>query len=95
MFLSLATSVGDVCLLSLRFPLTLCGLQISHVCTGTPFFALLTRPVMGVSFSGAAPCCGIGGMGLFDGGPLGSLLAAAPPPPAPADEGDDAAEVDP
>ena len=32
--------------------LTFAGLQLSQTWTGTPFFALLTRPVMGVSLMG-------------------------------------------
>jgi len=47
---------------------TFAGLQASQTWTGTPFFALLTRPVMGVSRMGrsvAAWWAGIGLMGLL------------------------------
>ena len=51
------------------FARTLGGLQISQVWTGTPFLALLTRPVMGVSFRGMSPTDGwlrIGLMGVLE-----------------------------
>lgn len=34
--------------------LTFAGRHWSQVCTGTPFFARLTRPVMGVSLTGTS-----------------------------------------
>jgi hypothetical protein len=48
------------------------GLQMSHVCTGTPFFALLTRPVMGVNLIGMSP----------GGFPIGRLGCWPPDPDA-------------
>ena len=48
---------------------TFAGLQMSQTCTGTPFFALLTRPVIGVNLMGTSPGGGWGGIGrigLFD-----------------------------
>jgi hypothetical protein len=53
----------------------LCGLQISHTWTGTPFLALLTRPVMGVSLT-----C------MSDGGGWEGIGLMGPPPPLPVDD---------
>jgi hypothetical protein len=53
-----------------RLPCKLTLLHMSQVWTATPFFALLTRPVMGVSLMGSSLACGWGGiglMGLLDG----------------------------
>ena len=43
--------------------------------TGTPFFALLTRPVMGVSLMGRSDPLALGGIGLMGwfGGPKAPL----------------------
>jgi hypothetical protein len=38
---------------------------MSHVCTGMPFLARLTRPVMGVSLTLLSLGGGLDGMGLF------------------------------
>jgi hypothetical protein len=57
---------------------TFAGLQISQVCTGTPFLALLTRPVMGVSLMVMSPIVGLG-IGLMGPeGPIDEEEAADP-----------------
>lgn len=52
--------------------LTFDGLQMSHTCTGTPFFARLTRRVMGVNLTGTS-----------DGLPPGRVGGLDPPPAPP------------
>ena len=51
------------------------GRHISQMWTGTPFFALLTRPVMGVSLMGRSDPLALGGIGLMGwfGGPKAPL----------------------
>lgn len=45
------------------------GLHISHICTGTPFLALLTLPVIGVYLTGMSELVepGMGLIGVLDG----------------------------
>ena len=52
------------------------GRHISQMWTGTPFFALLTRPVMGVSLTGSSDPLVLGGIGLMGwfGGPRAPLF---------------------
>jgi len=63
--------------------LTFAGLQRSQTCTGTPFFALETRPVIGISFidtSSAGRDSGMGRIGAFGRGKGVMLELLAPEP---------------
>lgn len=56
---------------------TFTGLQISQVCTGTPFLALLIRPVTGVYLTGISAA---GSEPLEECRGLPDVLACAEPP---------------